>query len=267
MKFIQITDTHLVPPGEELHGLDPRARLDACVADINTNHTDAELCILTGDLTQEGQIAAYRNLRDCLSRLAIPCRLLIGNHDDRENFRKVFPETPCDEDGFVQSVIDTAAGRFVLLDTVESGEKWGSFCETRAAWLKAQLLASGDRPVFIFMHHPPFNIGIPSVDKIKLIDAGPLRGVLGQFKTIRHLFLGHVHRPVFGSWLGIPYSILRGTNHQVAFDFETVEPVPKNHESPAYAVTLVTPETVVVHFHDYLDRSALPVAAKARQVA
>ncbi len=37
MKLIQITDTHLVPPGERLYGLDPRARLEACIADVNAS--------------------------------------------------------------------------------------------------------------------------------------------------------------------------------------------------------------------------------------
>ena len=33
MKFIHITDTHLVAPGVPLYGLDPCERLAACLAD------------------------------------------------------------------------------------------------------------------------------------------------------------------------------------------------------------------------------------------
>ena len=35
MKFLQLTDTHFVPPGEKLYGRDPRRTLNAAVADIN----------------------------------------------------------------------------------------------------------------------------------------------------------------------------------------------------------------------------------------
>jgi len=35
MKLIHITDTHLVGPGLRLYGLDPSARLNAAIADIN----------------------------------------------------------------------------------------------------------------------------------------------------------------------------------------------------------------------------------------
>ena len=35
MKIIQITDTHLMPRGTELHGLNPCERLEACISSIN----------------------------------------------------------------------------------------------------------------------------------------------------------------------------------------------------------------------------------------
>lgn len=271
MKILQITDTHFVPKGTLLHGLDPRARLDACIDDINAHHADATHCFITGDLAHAGHVDAYENLRESLSRLVVPYHLLVGNHDIRPNMLSVFPDTPVDGDGFMQSVLDTAAGRCILLDTVLTsagkGEHWGEFCERRAAWLTARLAEAGDGPVYLFLHHPPFDISLPSLDNIRLRDADPLTQAVAGATNIRHLFFGHVHRPVFGSWLGIPFSILRGTNHQVAFDFATVTPVPKSHEPPAYGVIFLGPDSVVVHSHDYLDHSALPVPANARKVA
>ncbi len=62
MKLIHITDTHLVAPGMKLYGLDPRARLDAAIADINRHHADAELVVVTGDLTNWGEVEAYSRL-------------------------------------------------------------------------------------------------------------------------------------------------------------------------------------------------------------
>ena len=40
---------------------------------------------------------------------------MVGNHDDRGHLRRFFPDTPVDEDGHLQSVIDTPVGRLVLL--------------------------------------------------------------------------------------------------------------------------------------------------------
>lgn len=256
MKFIQIADTHVVADGG-LHGLDPRARLEACIADINANHGDAELCVVTGDLTHSGDAGAYAVFRDCISKLTVPWRLMVGNHDDRETFRQAFPETPCDPNGFVQSSFDTSAGRFILLDTAEPGVHWGSFCERRAEWLRQELEVAGERPVYLFMHHPPFDVGLPSIDRLRLREPRLLRTALEGQTSIRHLFLGHVHRPIAGSWNGIPYTALRGTNHQTALDFQAISPVPKSHEQPAYGIAFLNGDTVAFHLHDYLDRSWL----------
>ena len=58
-KFIHITDTHLVPPGEMLYGLNPIDRLALCIADVNRNHGDAAYAVVTGDLCHKGQPEAY----------------------------------------------------------------------------------------------------------------------------------------------------------------------------------------------------------------
>ncbi len=75
MKIIQVTDLHLVTPGETLCGLDPLARLQACIADINRNNDDAALVIFTGDLSETGDEVTYRALSDELGKLIPPFRL------------------------------------------------------------------------------------------------------------------------------------------------------------------------------------------------
>jgi 3',5'-cyclic AMP phosphodiesterase CpdA len=254
MKFIHISDTHFVPPGQTLHGLDPRERFDACVADINLHHQDAELCVITGDLAQSGRPEAYGALSQSLAALRIPVHLMRGNHDGRGPLLAAFPNLPTDPDGYVQSGFETIAGRFLLLDTVEEGRGWGSYCKKRLGWLKNQLDLAAGRPIYLFTHHPPFPVGLPSVDRLGLgADGARIGEVLAPYDNIRHLFIGHVHRPIAGSWQGIPYSIIRGTNHQVPLDFDAVEVVPKSHEPPAYAVVFLDAHQTTVHFHDYLD--------------
>ena len=264
MKFIQFTDLHFVPRGKTLHGLDPSMRLEACIDDINRNHGDAELCVITGDLAQSGQPEAYRDLRESLSRLNLPVHLMIGNHDRREQTLGAFPDIPVDANGFVQTALETSAGHFLLLDTVEQGKGWGTYCEKRCDWLRQALEASRDQPIYLFMHHPPFHVHLPCVDRIGLgADGNHIGEILSGHDNIRHLFFGHVHRPISGSWRGIPYSTLRGINHQVPFDFDSVEVVPKSHEPPAYAVVFLEDDQTTVHVHDYLDTYRVPYEKKS----
>lgn len=257
MKIIQITDMHLVPAEREMHGVNPYGRLSACIDDVIENHSDAELCVFTGDLAHKGEIGAYEALAKILERLPIPYHLLVGNHDARENLLSVFPETATDENGFIQSSVDLTAGRLIFIDTVESGEKFGGFCERRAEWLKAQLEGSNNRPVFLFLHHPPFDIGIPNIDKMRLLKGDDLLAeTVKPFQNVRHIFFGHVHRPTAGSWLGISFSSFRGTAHQVALTLEITPHLVRSHEPPAYGVIFLNPHSTVVHFHDFLDSTA-----------
>ena len=134
MKLIHITDTHLVGPGLRLYGLDPRARLDAAVADINRHHADAELAIVTGDLTHWGEADAYRNFLAAMRALRVPYTVLVGNHDRRAPCLDVLPVAPRDANGFVQGWRDTPRGRLLFLDTLDEASHAGQLCDRRLAW-------------------------------------------------------------------------------------------------------------------------------------
>ena len=251
MKFIHITDPHLVDPSTLLHGLNPELRIARCIDDINVNHPDAECCVITGDLADAGGKGAYELLQREIDRCIIPCHLLIGNHDHRERVCEQINSVQLDANGFVQSAIETSEGVFLLLDTVEQGTHSGEYCEARQSWLKKQLEEHKGESVFLFMHHPPFDIHLPCLDEIGLKQQREFAEAVRPYhNNIRHLFFGHAHRPLSGNWMGISYSSLRGTNHQVKLDFETPEIIYVD-EAPEYAVVFVEEDRIVVHTNAY----------------
>ena len=256
MKFIQISDIHLVAPGDRLYGLDPKERFESCIADINSQHPDAEFVVITGDLTQRGEEHAYRLLEDLLKRLTMPVHLLIGNHDHRSRFQSVFPTAARDPNGFVQFSLETAAGRFIGLDTNDPNGHYGTLCPQRLDWLDARLREAAGRPVCLFMHHAPLAVGLREMDVIALQDSQQFADIVTSHGNVRHIFFGHLHRSLSGSWRGIPFSTLPGTNHQVALDFVLEHVVPGSHEPPAYAVVFASPEAVLVHLRNFSDRTA-----------
>jgi 3',5'-cyclic AMP phosphodiesterase CpdA len=260
--FLHLTDLHVTPEGAPtLYGLDPGERLARAVEDIARRHgpagaAPAAFAVVTGDLTHHGEAAAYARLRGILAGLPCPVHLLLGNHDERDAFRAAFPEAPVDADGFVQQAVATPVGRCLMLDTKAPGTHAGRLCAKRLDWLAARL-AEEDGPVLLFLHHPPYKVGIAEMDRIPLLDGEALWEVLAPHRMrIRHLFHGHLHRPLSGSWRGIPTSSLRGTAHQVALDFDELPTVPGSHEPPAYALVRATREDIVVHTHDFLDATA-----------
>jgi hypothetical protein len=64
--------------------------------------------------------------------------------------------------------------------------------------------------------------------------------------------MGHLHRPIAGTWRGIPFHIQRALTHQVAFDFETDGHIPGTHESPDYSLVTVETGNVVIHQCSFL---------------
>ncbi|MFT5446101.1 MAG: Icc protein [Gammaproteobacteria bacterium] len=253
MQLVQISDLHMTPGDAVLHGLNPAARLRECVADINQRAEDAQLCIVTGDLADKGETGAYETVRACLDELTMPYCVLIGNHDHRERFLHVFPEVPTDEHGFVQYSKELGDAVLLCLDTVEAGSHAGSYCDRRCEWLAAELAKYSDRAVYLFMHHPPFSIGLPGLDVIRLLESEGIEAILRNAPQVRHIFFGHVHRPVSGCWHGIPFSALPGTLHQVALNFDAPPFIVYSHERPGYALIEVTDAQTVVHLQDFID--------------
>jgi 3',5'-cyclic AMP phosphodiesterase CpdA len=265
-KFIHITDTHLAGPGLKLYGLDPRARLDAAIADINQHHSDAAFAVVTGDLTHWGEPKAYADFAAAMAALKFPYIAMVGNHDRRVACLDGLKAAPRDPNGFVQGTRTTEHGMFVFLDTLDETSHAGEMCTRRFDWLAATLASAQDDTQFVvFMHHPPFPVGVHAMDDIALKQRDEFAEVIAPYRArIRHLFFGHVHRPIFGSYGKIPFSTLRGTNHQVWFELDDSAPHLASHEPPAYGVVLIDHENLVVHSHDFLDTSLrFPFAAPA----
>ena len=255
MKIVQITDLHLVQPGRTLFDLDPHERLRLCLDDIARRHSDADLLVVTGDLAHDGDPHAYAALREALAGFPVPVKLLVGNHDDRAALRAAFDDLPDDGAGFLQSALDTPAGRLLFLDTNEPGTHEGVYCARRLAWLARELGRPAPAGVLVFMHHPAGPVRYRPLDEIGLRQSSAVLDLMERH-GVRHIFFGHVHRPVSGSWRGIPFSALRGLNHQVWLDFSQDQGIPCSLEPPAYAIIFLSSDDIVVHLHDFLDASS-----------
>ncbi|WP_128253719.1 phosphodiesterase [Falsirhodobacter deserti] len=255
MKFIHLTDTHVIGGGRRLFGADPARRLSLAVESINRDHSDAAFTVITGDLTHWGDAEAYGAFTRAIAALTTPLVLMVGNHDDTASFAAAFPDQLRDENGFVQSTCQTEAGLCLFLDTRVQGTHAGGYCDERLEWLERQLAAS-EGPVLLFMHHPPIDTGIRSMDAIRMLDAEAFYTVIAPHKhRIRHLFFGHVHRAIFGNWRGISFSCMRGLNHQVAFDLGETGTIPGDLAEPAYGVVLADADQITVHMHEFASRA------------
>jgi Icc protein len=264
MKFIHFTDLHLVPAGQTLWGLNPAKRLNACLADIAEHHSDAAFVAITGDLSENGNPDTYSLLKDTLATFPLETHVILGNHDDRDNFKSVYVDYPLDQAGFVQHGFERDGRVFLFLDTLKGPpSSAGLYDADRKAWLKAELDKANGKPVYLFMHHPPFGIAHPLMDLIMLDDPEDFAALL-KGHDVRHIFFGHGHRAVSGVWRGIGFSALPSLNHQLPLVGGSVETT-YSDEPPAYAVVHITEDGIIVNNDAFLHRAPAAMATDAER--
>lgn len=241
MLIAQVTDMHLgFDPGNpaELN----RKRFDHVLRQLIEGPNRPDLLLVTGDLTEHGDVDSYRRLANALGVCPFPVYPCLGNHDDRDNFARHFPQVPIASD-FVQYCVELENLRMIVLDTLEPGRHGGGFCEARAAWLKARLAEQPDVPTVIVMHHPPFDAGIewmatdpgePWVDRFANTIAGQ--------PQIQAVLCGHLHRAIVARWRGVSVTVCPSTAPQLALDLRPIDPDrPDNRtmviaDAPGYAL-------------------------------
>ncbi len=213
LKAVWMSDPHFVNDGDVL-GHDPRLRLQAAIDHINQHHSDAKFCIISGDMVNRGTRTDYDALRKILDGLVVPFLPMVGNHDDRQIFRKTLPVPEFGMADFIQYSVETPNGLILCLDTQKPGSDAGTFCSTRLTWLRSALENARDTPVYIFMHHPPMLLCLPMQDTENMENGEAFLGLLAEYDCVKHLFIGHVHRPITGTVKGIPFATMRSVLYQ-----------------------------------------------------
>ena len=258
MLIVQITDPHVRPRGlaanrvVETNMMTERA-LDAVIA----LRPRPDVVLITGDLTDRGLNEEYEQLKIMLRRLDIPFFMILGNHDRRENFRRVFSDYRgvAEDPEFVQFVVDDYPVRLIGLDTLVPGKGEGALCARRLAFLERALAREREKPTVIFMHHPPFDCGITHMDRIRLLEgAERLAEIVRPYQNIERILCGHHHRAIETRFAGTIASISPGVAHQVTFDIAEDGSASLVLEPPAYQLHRYRPETGIVSHTVYIER-------------
>lgn len=252
LKTIWMSDPHFTHEGDVL-GHNPRIRLQSAVDHINTNHSDASFCVISGDMVNRGTQVDYEALSNRLNRLAVPLLPMVGNHDDRDLFRKNLPLPASCMGNFIQYSISTPGELIICLDTQKNGSDAGELCEIRLTWLRDALKKAEDIPVYIFMHHPPMSVGLPMQDADCLDDGDVFLDLISKFDCVKYLFIGHVHRPISGTVKGVPFSTMRSILYQApapqpAWDWDTFKP---SEEAPSMGIITITDSAVTLQYEQF----------------
>lgn len=152
--------------------------------------------IVHGDVAHlKGELADYRQVTQLLlpaGKAAVPLHFMMGNHDDRNNFREVLRASSASAlESHHVSVLDTPPVTWLLLDSLETVNKTpGKLGEAQLKWLAAALDAKANKPAIVSVHHHPQWEG----EKIAGIqDTKELFEILAPRKHVKAVFFGHTH--------------------------------------------------------------------------
>ena len=203
-RILHITDPHVVlSPDLVANTLDTGAIFNAAITAILDRWEtfgNVDAVVVTGDVTDNGDLASYQAFRTQIKRLPAPCFIVPGNHDLREPMRTCFGD--CDfmpNAGKINWAHDFPDLRLIGLDTLLPHQGGGILDDETLGFLGAQLQTAADKPILVALHHPPFQTGLKFMDRIGLQGSEHLGKVLDLAQGEVRLICGHVHSTIIGA--------------------------------------------------------------------
>jgi 3',5'-cyclic AMP phosphodiesterase CpdA len=128
----------------------------------------------------------------------------------------------------------------MLLDSTVPRSPHGSLDAATLHWLD-QTLAGSQRPVLLFLHHPPFHAGIWHMDRQNLLNADELARIVSAHPRVRLIAAGHVHRATLTAFGGVMATICPAPNHAVDLDLGQLREPSFKIEPPAFHLHVWSP--------------------------
>ena len=252
-----LSDTHLLTGGAKQYDvLDPEPGLLAALDRIARVRPAPQALVVTGDLADIGQPAAYARLRELVEPLAagIGARVVwvMGNHDERLAYSKeLFGEA---SDAPQDAVYDIDGLRIVSLDSSVPGYHHGELGAEQLRWLADVLATPAAYGTLLALHHPPVPTPmVPAEAVLELAAQHELADVL-RGTDVRGILAGHLHYSTHSTFAGIPVSVASASCY-------TLDPAPT--DALIRAVDGGTSVNMVHLYDDRVVHTIVPLAEAA----
>jgi 3',5'-cyclic AMP phosphodiesterase CpdA len=186
--------------------VDPSKRVQAAFDALVAAKWEVDVVVLSGDLADRGEAAAYDRLRSIvghgLAQLGAQLLVVPGNHDDVGRIRSVLLGLE-PGDGPLDSVVHAGGLRVIGLDSSVPGVDYGELSDTQLQWVAAKLATPAPEGTILVVHHPPIWSTTPHSELVALRGPGRLADVI-RGTDVLIVLSGHTHRASAGAIGGIP---------------------------------------------------------------
>ena len=213
--LLHISDTHLLGGGRTLYDRVASERhLRELFDEFEASGGRPDAIVFTGDLADKGEADAYARLRRIVDpaaeRLGAEVIWVMGNHDDRAEFRRALLGQPLGGTRPVDRVDDINGLRIITLDTTVPGHHHGELTGDQLDWLAEELATDAPHGTILAMHHPPVPSVLDLAASVELRDQAALAEVVAG-SDIRSIIGGHLHYSSTATFAGVPVSVASAT--------------------------------------------------------
>lgn len=244
IKFIHITDSHLLNQAEEIfHGLNTKANLETVLSNSKICYPDIDFLLFTGDISQTGSEASYTLFKSLIQHYDVPVYCVPGNHDTPKLLQHIIPSCP---DSTI-SVIPLGQFSLILLNSWVEDEHHGMIDQRSLQQLEEHLKNNQEQFNIIAIHHPPTLINSKWLDELGLQNQTEFLNIINRYQNNTLLICGHVHQEVDQQLTNIRLLATPSTCHQFKANTEQRHHI--DTPSPAYRFIKLTADNIETKVH------------------
>jgi len=194
--FALLADTHIAGDLAKVQrGINMADHLRTVGRELLARRRNPAGVFIVGDCALgDGQVSDYESLVKLLNPLraaGMTVHLALGNHDERENFRKVIkPDAISNVADHHVALVRSKRANWFMLDSLEQTlQTPGLLGDMQLSWLAQTLDENADKPALVLVHHNPGRDG--SIGGLK--DTEQLFKVIRPRKQVKAFIYGHTH--------------------------------------------------------------------------
>ena len=191
MRVLHLSDLHLCSSSDAIiFGVNPYENLMRAIRKIN-KLSNIDLCVITGDISNDGSEESYELADKALSILPFPVYVTNGNHDDLQNLMELPHGKIRIEPKLTLNGID-----FVFLNSVaiaDDGSNRSKGLLSNEELERVKKVKDQSNRTIILMHHPVL-LSESWMDRRILINREDFLSIVASIPQIVAVFSGHNHR-------------------------------------------------------------------------